>query len=399
MSKRSFNRFVDSIRQSPAAVLTNRASELTDSGADVVCMCREAPDFRLPDHVRAAAIEVIEDTSIECDARVEIVELRAAIVEKMRRENGLEYHPSEILVTSGGKQACSTAIAALVDIGDEVIIPAPYWSSYPGMVRLVGGEAVVLPTSRRTELKITPTQLRESITSKTKLVILNSPANPSGAVYTVDELEEIAEVLRESDVFILSDDVYERFVYEGEFANILTAAPDLRDRTIVVNSMSKSYGMAGWHVGWAAGPPEVIRAMTKIREHQTTKPSIFGQRAALAALTGSQDFLVEWREEYRARRDYTCERLSNMPWIVCPGLLGAFFAFPDISSILGKSVGDRLIDDDIAFCTYLLEEHGVSTMPGSAYGLPGYLRLSYACDKERLADALDRIEAGLTALT
>lgn len=399
MSKRPFNRFVDTIRQSPAAILTNRASELTQSGVDVICMCRESPDFRLPEHVRAAAIEMIEDTSVSCDARIEVAELRTAIVEKMRRENGLEYHPSEILVTSGGKQACSTAIAALVDIGDEVLIPAPYWSSYPGMVRLVGGEAIALPTSRRTELKITPSQLTESITSKTKLLILNSPANPSGAAYTADELEELADVVRESNIFILSDDVYERFVYEGEFANILMVAPDLRERTVVVNSMSKSYGMAGWHIGWAAGSAEVIRTMAKIREHQTTKPSIFGQRAALAALNGPLDFLIEWREDYRKRRDYTCERLHNMPWIVCPGLVGAFFAFPDISSILGKSVGDRLIDDDIAFCTYLLEEHRVSTMPGSAYGLPGYARLSYACDTERLAEALDRFEAGLAALT
>jgi len=394
-----FNRRVSAIEESITLAVTAKASEMKSKGIDVVSMSAGEPDFDTPDHIKYAAIKAITEGFTKYTPVGGTMELRKAVAEKFARENGLTYAANQTLVSIGGKHSCYLAVAALVDDGDEVLIPAPYWVSHPDMVLLAGGKPVIMETSTATGLKITPDQLRKAITPRTKLIIINSPSNPSGAVYTKDELVALGDVLKGTGVFVLSDEIYEHLIYEGEHHSIAAVVPELSEQTIVANGVAKAYAMTGWRIGYAAGPKSVIGAMAKIQSQQTSNAVSISQKATLAALTGPQDHLVPWKEEYRTRRNYIVERLNAIPGVLCPTPAGAFYVFPDVSSFYGKSFGGRVIEDSVALTDYLLEEFHVACVPGSGFGAPRHIRLSYATSMAAITKAMDRIEKGLTTLS
>ena len=399
MATPRFNRHVAAIKPSITLAVTSRAKEMKAEGIDVISMSAGEPDFDTPQHIKDAAIKALDEGFTKYTPVSGTPELRKAVAEKFRRENGLEYEPTQVLVSIGGKHSCYLAVAVLVDEGDEVIIPAPYWVSYPDMVILAGGTPVILETTNETGLKVTPEQLKAAITPKTRMLILNSPSNPSGAVYSRDELAALAEVLVGTDVFIVSDDIYEHLIYDGEHVNILNVKPELKDQTIIVNGVAKAYAMTGWRIGYAVGPEAIIKQMSKVQSQQTSNAVSIAQKATVAALTGPQDHMVMWKAEYDKRRRYIVERLNAIPDVVCAIPAGAFYVFPDMSAYVGKSFDGKVIKDDVALCNLLLEEFRVATVPGSGFGSPGYIRLSYATSMAQIEKAMDRIEDGLGALT
>jgi len=398
MPELRFNRHVAAIKPSVTMAVTGRAKEMKASGIDVVSMSAGEPDFDTPQHIKDAAIEALGDGLTKYTPVAGTPELRKAVAEKFSRENSLEYEPAQVLVSIGGKHSCYLAVAALIDEGDEVLIPAPYWVSYPDMVILAGGTPIIMETTNDTGLKITPDQLRAAITSKTRMLILNSPSNPSGAVYTREELAALAEVLVSTDVFVVSDDIYEHLIYEGEHVNILNVKPELEDRTIVVNGVAKAYAMTGWRIGYAAGPEAVIKQMSKVQSQQTSNAVSFAQKATVAALNGPQGHMAEWKAEYDERRRYIVNRLNAVSGVACATPAGAFYVFPDVSTYIGKSLGGTAIEDDVTLCNQLLEEFKVATVPGSGFGTPGFMRISYATSMELIEEGMNRIEAGLKAL-
>jgi len=393
-----FNRHVAAIKESITLAVTAKASQMMAAGIDVVSMSAGEPDFDTPQHIKDAAIKAIQEGFTKYTPVAGIPELRKAVVEKFRKENGLSYAPNEVLVSVGGKHSCCLAVNALVDEGDEVLIPAPYWVSYPDMVVLVGGTPVIMETTSKTGLKITPGQLKKAITPKTKMLILNSPSNPSGVVYTGDEIKALAQVLLGTELYILSDEIYEHLIYEGEHHSIAALEPKLKDQTIVANGVAKAYAMTGWRIGYAAGPKAIIGEMSKIQSQQTSNATSIAQKAAVAALTGPQDHLVAWKAEYDKRRQYIVGRLNRMPGVQCPTPAGAFYVFPDVSAYYGKTHDGRKIADSVALTDYLLEEFKVATVPGSGFGSPGHIRLSYATSMAQIEKAMDRIEEGLKGL-
>jgi aspartate aminotransferase len=399
MPQPTFNRHVAAIKPSVTMAVTGKAKEMKAKGIDVVSMSAGEPDFDTPDHIKEAAIQAIRDGFTKYTPVAGMPELRAAVAAKFKRENGTEYDSAQVLTSIGGKHSCYLAVAALIDEGDEVIIPAPYWVSYPDMVILAGGTPVILATSNESGLKITADQLKAAITPKTKMIILNSPSNPSGAVYSRDELRALGDVLVGTDVFIVSDDIYEHLVYEGEFANILNAKPELYDQTILVNGVAKAYAMTGWRVGYAAGPLPIIKEMSKIQSQQTSNVTSIAQKASIAALEGPQDHLAVWKAEYDKRRSHIVERLNAIDGVNCAMPKGAFYAYPDVSPYVGKSYKGTTITGDIELTDLLLEEFKVATVPGTGFGTPGYIRLSYATSMEQIDKALDRVADGLASLS
>ena len=395
----TFNRHVAAIKPSVTMAVTGRAKEMKAQGIDAISMSAGEPDFDTPDHIKEAAIQAIREGFTKYTPVAGTPELRATVADKFKRENGLDYEPAQVLTSIGGKHSCYLAVAALIDEGDEVLIPAPYWVSYPDMVILAGGTPVVMPTSSETGLKITAEQLKAAITPKTKMIILNSPSNPSGAVYSRDELAALGGVLIGTDIYIVTDDIYEHLVYEGEFANILNATPELYDQTIVVNGVAKAYAMTGWRVGYAAGPLPIIKEMSKIQSQQTSNVTSISQKATVAALNGPQDHMAVWKAEYDTRRKHIVGRLNTIDGVECAMPNGAFYVFPDVSPYIGKSLAGKTISDDVELCDALLEEFKVAVVPGSGFGTPGYVRLSYATSMDQIDTALDRLEAGLAALT
>ncbi len=393
-----FNRHVAAIKPSVTMAVTGRAKEMKAEGIDVVSMSAGEPDFDTPQHIKDAAIKALEDGFTKYTPVAGTPELRKAVAEKFSKENSLDYEPAQVLVSIGGKHSCYLAIAALVDEGDEVIIPAPYWVSYPDMVILAGGTPIILETTNDSGLKITPEQLKAAITPRTKMLILNSPSNPSGAVYSQDELEGLADVLVDTDISIVSDDIYEHLIYEGEHVNILNVRPELKDQTIVVNGVAKAYAMTGWRIGYAVGPEAIIKQMSKIQSQQTSNAASMAQKATVVALSGPQDHIQVWKAEYDKRRRYIVDRLNAIPRVACSTPAGAFYVFPDVSAYIGKSLGSKVIEDDVALCNLLLEEFKVATVPGSGFGTPGFMRISYATSMEMIEEGMNRIEAGLKAL-
>ncbi len=394
-----FNRHVAAIKPSITMAVTGKAKEMKSKGIDVVSLSAGEPDFDTPDHIKESAIQAIRDGFTKYTPVPGTPELRAAVAAKFKRENSLDYKPEQILTSIGGKHSCYLAVAALVDEGDEVLIPAPYWVSYPDMVILAGGAPVIMPTTSETGLKITAEQLRAAITPKTKMIILNSPSNPSGAVYSRSELTALGKVLLDSNVYILSDDIYEHLVYEGEFVNILNAEPKLYDQTIVVNGVAKAYAMTGWRVGYAAGPLPIIKEMSKIQSQQTSNVTSIAQKATVQALNGPQDHLAVWKAEYDKRRKHMVARLNAIKGVKCAMPHGAFYVFPDVSAYIGKSYKGKKVTDDVALTDVLIEDFHVATVPGTGFGTPGYIRLSYATSMKEIDTAIDRVAAGLAALS
>ena len=389
------------VKPSPTIAVTNKARELAEAGRDVIGLGAGEPDFDTPAHIKAAAIAAIEAGRTKYTAVDGIPELKKAICAKFERENGLSYKPSQITVASGGKQVLYNALVATLNPGDEVIIPAPYWVSYPDMVLLAGGTPVFVEGRMEAGYKISAEDLEAAITPQTKWVIFNSPSNPSGAAYTRDELKALTDVLlRHPHVWVMSDDMYEHLVFGGfTFTTPAQVEPGLYDRTLTCNGVSKAYAMTGWRIGYAGGPEALIKAMAKVQSQSTSNPCSISQYAAVAALNGPQDYITESRVAFERRRDLVVAALNTCPGISCPVPEGAFYVYPSIAGLIGKtSAAGTVITDDEAFATALLEETGVAVVFGAAFGLSPAFRISYATSDAALIDACARIKSFCEAL-
>ncbi|WP_114965944.1 pyridoxal phosphate-dependent aminotransferase [Alkalilacustris brevis] len=383
------------VKPSPTIAVTTKAAELKAAGKDVIGLGAGEPDFDTPDNIKAAAKRAMDEGRTKYTPVDGIPELKKAICEKFRRDNGLEYTPAQVTVGTGGKQVLYNALMATLNPGDEVVIPAPYWVSYPDMVLLAGGEPVIAPASAETAYKLTPEALEAAITPRTKWLIFNSPSNPTGAGYTWDELKALTDVLmRHPHVWMMTDDMYEHLVYDDfEFCTPAQVEPRLYERTLTVNGVSKAYCMTGWRIGYAAGPVDLIKAMGKIQSQSTSNPCSISQWAAVEALNGPQDFIAENNKAFKRRRDMVVEMLNAAPGITCPVPEGAFYVYPEISGCLGKtSKGGATVEDDETFATALLEEKGVAVVFGAAFGLSPCFRVSYATSDEALREACTRIQ-------
>jgi len=381
---------VQSIKPSPTLAITARAAALRAEGKDVIGLGAGEPDFDTPLHIKEAAITAINEGKTKYTAVDGTAELKQAVIDKLSRDNGLDYQANQILVSVGGKQSFFNLTQAILDEGDEVIIPAPYWVSYPDMVLLANGTPVIIEAGQDQRFKITPEQLEAAITPKTRLFVINSPSNPSGLAYNKAELAALGEVLRKHPhVLIATDDMYEHILWTEEtFQNIVMACPDLYDRTIVLNGVSKAYSMTGWRIGYAAGPAPLIAAMKKIQSQSTSNPASISQAAAVAALNGNQQCIQDMLVEFKKRHDMVVERLNAMNGIDSLESDGTFYVFPNISGVIDRMEG---INDDLEFAEALLVKEGVAIVPGTAFGLKNHMRLSIATSEENLTNALDRI--------
>ena len=382
---------VGRVKPSPTLAVTARANALRASGKDVIGLGAGEPDFDTPEHIKQAAIEAIRNGQTKYTAVDGTSELKQAVIDKFKRDNGFDFELNQILVSAGGKHSFYNLTQALLNAGDEVIIPAPYWVSYPDMVLLADGVPVFIDTTPAQRYKISAEQLAAAITPRTRLVVLNSPSNPSGMAYTRTELEALGEVLRaRDDILIASDDMYEHILWSGEaFCNILNACPDLYPRCIVLNGVSKAYSMTGWRIGYAGGPAPLIAAMKKIQSQSTSNPSSISQAAAAAALNGPQNFIGEMTDIFKQRHDRMVAGLNALPKVSCLEGDGTFYAFPDMRDLIESIDG---VQDDVALAEYFIQEAGVAMVPGSAFGTPGHMRLSFATSMENIEAALAKIK-------
>lgn len=390
-------------RIAPSATLamSGRVIDLKAQGIDVIGLSAGEPDFDTPDFVKEAAIQAIRDGMTKYTAVDGIAPLKQAIIAKFKRDNGIDYTPRQITVNSGGKHTLFNALVATIDAGDEVIIPAPYWVSYPDIVQFAGGTPVIIMATAAQNYKITPEQLDAAITPKTRWLILNSPSNPTGAAYDVNELKALGEVLlRHPHVLLLSDDMYEHIWYaESPFATMLQVCPALYDRTLTMNGASKAYAMTGWRIGYAGGPEWLIKAMADLQSQSTSNPCSISQYAVLAALNGPQDFLRERNSAFRERRDLVVAMLNDAPGLSCPTPEGAFYVYPDASGVMGKTTPKgRVIQTDADLIDYFLDDHRVAAVHGAAFGLSPGFRISYATSAEILKEACTRIQSACAAL-
>ena len=387
----SLSNRVNAVKPSPTLAITARAAQMRAAGKDIIGLGAGEPDFDTPDFIKKAAIDAINKGYTKYTPVDGIASLKAAIIEKFQKDNTLTYTPKQILVSCGGKQSSFNLTQALLNPGDEVIIPAPYWVSYPDMVILADGVPVIIETTQAQNFKITPAQLRAAITPKTRLLFINSPSNPSGVAYSLEELKALGDVLLDfPDIVIATDDMYEHILWKsGRFVNILNAHPSLYPRTVVMNGISKAYSMTGWRIGYAAGPENLIEAMCTIQSQSTSNPTSISQYAAVAALTGDQHFIEEMCIEFKKRHDFVVEQLNAIDGVECLPTDGTFYVFPNIEKLLARLDG---IDDDLAFSAYLIEKAGVALVPGSAFGCSGHIRLSIATSMENLQNALHRIK-------
>jgi len=383
------------IKPSPTIAVTQKARELKASGKDIISLGAGEPDFDTPDNIKQAAIKAIKDGDTKYTAVDGTPALKNAIVGKFKRENNLEYQTDQITVGAGGKHVIYNAMMATLNEGDEVIVPAPYWVSYPDMVLLAGGNPVILECNEKQGFKINPSELEKSITKKTKWIILNSPSNPTGACYSEKDIREIAKVLeKHSHVYILSDDIYEHVIYKGFQFFTIAQIDSLKDRVLTMNGISKAYSMTGWRIGYAAGPKEIIKAIAKIQSQSTTNPSSISQAAAVEALNGIQDFIKERAISFQERRDFVVKALNDIDGIECLNPDGAFYVFPSCKGLLGKKdPNGNELKTDTDFVQSLLENSGISVVQGSAFGLEGFFRISYATSMENLKKAMERIKS------
>jgi aspartate aminotransferase len=373
-----------SLAPSLTLAIDSKAKAMKTEGQDVVGFGAGEPDFDTPQHIKDAAIKALNEGFTKYTPSSGIPELRQAIADKFKRENGLSYKPSQIIVSSGGKHSCYNVILATCEEGDEVIIPAPYWLSYPEMVKLAGATPVILTTTDKTEFKVTPDQLRGAITPRTRLFILNSPSNPTGSVYTPDEIKALGDICVEKGVLIMSDEIYEHLLYDGVVhKSVASFSPSHYDHTIIVHGFAKAWSMTGWRLGFLAAPEPIAKAIDAIQSHSTSNPTSFAQKGAVSALTGPQDHLKGWLAEYTRRRAYAWKKLNSIPGISCVNSKGAFYLFPNISK-LGLKSSD--------FCARLLEAEKVAAVPGIAFGADDYLRISYATSLANIEKGLDRLD-------
>ncbi len=390
------------VKPSPTIAVSNKAQELKAAGRDVIGLGAGEPDFDTPENIKAAGMRAIREGKTKYTAVDGLAELKQAICAKFLRDNGLTYAPEQVSVATGGKQILYNALMATLDPGDEVVIPAPYWVSYPDMVLLAGGTPVIVEASLQNDFKLTPDQLEAAITPRTKWFIFNSPSNPTGAGYSRDELGALTDVLmRHPHVWVMTDDMYEHLAYDGfEFCTPAEVEPRLYERTLTCNGVSKAYAMTGWRIGYAAGPAPLIAAMRKIQSQSTSNPCSISQWAAVEALNGPQDFLAPNNEIFKRRRDLVVSMLSEIEGITCPTPEGAFYVYPSIAGLIGKTTPSGVvIEDDETFATALLDDVGVAVVFGAAFGLSPNFRVSYATADEALKDACTRIQTFCASLT
>lgn len=375
---------VSQVTPSLTLAIAAKAKAMKAEGIDVCSFSAGEPDFDTPAHIKAAAEKALQEGKTKYGPAAGEPKLREAIARKLKNDNGLDYKPENVIVTNGGKHSLYNLIVALIDPGDEVIIPAPYWLSYPEMVTLVGGKSVIVETTAANGYKITPEQLKQAITPKTKLFVLNSPSNPTGMVYTPEEIKALAQVIVDADIFVVSDEIYEKILYDGaEHISIGSLGQEIFNRTLISNGFAKAYSMTGWRLGYLAGPVEIIKAASTIQGHSTSNVCTFAQYGAIAALESSQDCVKEMLQAFTQRRKVMLERLNAIPGLTCPKPDGAFYLFPDISKTGLKSLD---------FCNALLEKYQVAVIPGIAFGADQNIRLSYATDMETIEKGMDRLE-------
>ncbi|WP_103973817.1 pyridoxal phosphate-dependent aminotransferase [Methylovulum psychrotolerans] len=385
---------VQAVKPSPTLAITARAAAMRAAGLDIIGLGAGEPDFDTPEHIKAAAVKAIGSGFTKYTAVDGIASLKKAIIDKFKQDNGLVYQPKQILVSCGGKQSSFNLTQALLNAGDEVIIPAPFWVSYPDMVLLADGVPVFVETTQAQHFKMTPAQLRAAITDKTRLIFINSPSNPSGIAYSLAELSALGDVLKAfPNIIIVTDDMYEHVLWKkGSFVNILNAHPDLYDRTVVMNGVSKAYSMTGWRIGYAAGPADLIEAMCTIQSQSTSNPTSISQVAAEAALTGDQSFIDQMCVEFKKRHDFVVAELNGIDGIECLETDGTFYVFPNVEKLIARLDG---INDDLEFAEYLIEKAGVALVPGSPFGCPGHIRISIATSMANLENALARIKQAI----
>lgn len=385
----------------PSATLavTSRAKELKAKGVDIVDFGAGEPDFDTPDFIKEAAIKALKAGKTKYTAESGIVELRTAIAAKLERENGLKYTPEQVIVNIGGKHSVYEAMQATLDPGDEVILPVPYWVTYPETIKLAGAVPKIVQTDKDNSYKITPAQLKKAITKKTSMLVLNSPSNPGGFTYAPEELKAIAKVLEGTQVMVLSDEIYEKLIYgDTKFVSFASLSKDAYDRTLTLNGLSKTYSMTGWRLGYVAGPLEVIRAMGRLQSHMTSNAVTFAQYAAVAALTdhAAGETIEEMRTEFERRAQYMAERLNSIEGVECPEPTGAFYCFPDVSRHYGRNINGAGIGGSMDFAKALLEQANVALVPGLPFGCDGNVRLSFACSIEQITRGLDRLQEWLS---
>jgi len=382
---------------SATIAVTTRAQELKAQGVDVVGFGAGAPDFDTPDYIKEAAIEALKAGQTKYTAAAGIIELRKAIADKLDKENGLKYAPEQIIVNIGGKHSVYEAMQAVLDPGDEVIMPTPYWVTYPETIKLAGGVCKVVETERESGYKITPGQLKKALTEKTAMLLINSPNNPGGFTYTPDELKAIAKVLEGTNVYVMSDEIYEKLIYgDTKFVSFASLSEDAYNRTLTLNGFSKTFSMTGWRLGYTAGPLDVIKAMSRLQSHMTSNAVTFCQYAAIAALGPPANAAIEkMRAEFEKRGKYMADRLNSMEGVECLESTGAFYCFPDVSGHYGRTIGGETIKGSMDFAKALLEQANVALVPGLPFGCDNNVRLSFACSLEQITKGLDRIEKWL----
>jgi aspartate aminotransferase len=385
---------VANIKPSATLAVSARAAQLRAAGEDIISFSAGEPDFDTPEHIKDAAIEALNKGFTKYTDVAGMPELRKAIINKFKRENNLEYQDNQILVSCGCKHSLYNLFQAAINPGDEVIIPAPYWTSYPDMVRLAGGEPVIIKTTIENNFKINKAQLSGAITDKTRMMIINSPSNPTGACYSAEELKMIGEVLEENpEILIATDDIYEHILWgQPQFTNIVNARPSLYDRTIVFNGVSKAYSMTGWRIGYLAGPEPLVKAMKNIQSQSTSNPTSIAQVAAVAALQGDQSYIEESSKVFKQRHDYLYKELNSIEGVRCPASEGTFYIFPDMTDVINRLDG---VNDDVQFAEFLLVKAQVAVVPGSAFGAPGCIRISFATGMDNLEKGMERMKACL----
>ena len=387
------------IKPSPTFAIMGEAQKRKAMGDDVIILAAGEPDFDTPEHIRQGAKIAMDQGVTRYTAVDGLYDLKKAIQTKFLEDNNLSYSFSEIMVSTGGKQVIFNAFMASLNEGDEVVIPAPYWVSYVDIVKLFGGVPVIVECSEAEGFKLSAEKLQKALSPKTKWLILGSPSNPTGAVYSKEELLALSHVLEGHSCMIMSDDIYEYLTYEGEFFNIAMVAPSLKSRTLIVNGVSKAYAMTGWRIGYGAGPESLIKAMSTLQSQSTSNACSVSQAASITALTSSRDFLEGWKKSFVTRRDFCIEKLSNIPGLTCLRPEGAFYLYVGCAGVLGKTTAaGKILHTDYDFATYLLEHHGVAVVPGGAFGLSPFVRISYATSMEELEKACSRIAQGVNSL-
>ncbi len=382
------------ISPSPTLALDAKAKEMLSQGINVVNFGVGEPDFDTPQHIKDAAIDAINKGFTKYTPASGIAELKAAVVKKFKEDNGLEYKPSQVIVSVGAKHSIFNAVMAVINEGDECIIPAPYWVSYPEMVNIAGGKSVIIPLTEAENFKLTAEKLEKAITPKSKMIILNTPSNPTGSVYNKEELKAVADVCKKHDIVIVSDEVYEKLMYDqAKHVSIASVSEDAYKRTVTVNGVSKAYAMTGWRIGYAAANQEIVTAMSNIQGHVTTNPTSISQKAAVAGLLGPQEPLKKMLEAFRERADYTYKRVNEIPGFFCRKPLGAFYVFPNVAKVFGKKVAGQVIENADQLCALFLEKAQVAIVPGSGFGSPDNIRISYATSMEKIVDGLNRVDA------